>query len=202
MIARLGLGLVVFPVLCASSAGLAQEQEEPFTGPYIGIGVGAANHYIAFLESSTVAPDRRIDVKRWGLAGEAFTGFDLAIASRVRIGVEGQFEIGGRGPVARNPGYTFGVKPRYGYSASVRAGYVVTPKFMIYAGAGYGEHRYRPIVGGAVGPDALVGLDRNASFNLRSGGDFRLNRSASLRLEFEHLDGGRNQFMVGVPIRF
>ena len=146
-------------------------------------------------------PDRRVDIKRWGLAGEAFAGFDFAIAPRMRIGVEGQFEFGGRSVVYRIPDYTFGVKPRYGFSASVRAGYVVTPKFLIYAGAGYGEHRYRPIVGGNLGPEALVGLDRNASFILRGGGEFRLNRSAGIRLEFEHLDGGRNQFMFGVPIR-
>lgn len=201
MMPKLLLVLIGLPALCASSSAVAQE--EPFTGPYVGAGVGAANHYLAFLVSSPGMPDSRLDIKRWGLAGEAFAGFDLAIAPRIRIGVEGQFEFGGRSAVAQTQDFTIGRKPRYGFSASIRAGYVMTPKFLIYAGAGYGEHRYRPIAGGpAVEPEALVGLDRNASFVLRGGGEFRLSRSAGLRLEFEHLDGGRNQFMLGVPIRF
>lgn len=182
-------------------AAFAQDSE-PFTGPYLGVAVGAANHHFVAEEADGASNTRQFNVLKWGFGAEAFSGFDLAIAQRIRVGGEAQFEFGGRSAIERNSDYTFGFKPRYGFSASGRVGYLMTPRIMTYAGAGYGEHRYRTIAQGNVGVGARNSLDRTRSFILRAGAETRLSHRIGARIEFEHLDGSRNQFMLGVPIRF
>ncbi len=185
----------VLALLVSAPAAWADDEDGSFRGGHGGGSVVAANHHFVVVESFTDGTERSFNVSSWGLGGEAFAGYDLAIGKRLRIGGEAQLEFGGRAARYTDPAYTIGIDPRYGWSVTGRLGYVVAPRSMLYAGIGYGGHRYRGI-------GAAVGLERNDSFVLRGGVEYRLNRAAGVRLEFQHLDGTRNQFALGIPIRF
>lgn len=183
------------------SGAVAQTGREPFSGPYVGAAVGAVDHHFV-LEATNGTQIVRSNVTRWGVGGEIFVGYDSVIGEAFRLGAEMQLEVGGREAVAVTQSYTFGIKPRFGYSVSGRIGFVPSENIMIYAGAGYGEHRYNVVSTGNVVPGAGNGLGVTRSFILRSGAEFNLKKNASVRIEFEHLDGSRNQIMIGIPIRF
>lgn len=186
----------------SASQGVAQTSGDTFTGPHVGASVGAVQHHFVLEESSGTGTTERFNVSRWGIGGEAFAGYDWSVTPSIIAGVEGQFEFGGRHAVERNTDYQFGFKPRYGFSGSARVGYVVSPRMLVYAGAGYGQHKYRTIAAGNVGADLLGSLNDTRSFILRGGVEAAVAPHTAVRLEFEHLDGTRNQFMVGIPIRF
>src|SRR5207244_629646 len=79
-----------------------------------------------------------------GVGAGLFAGYDLPVASRLRLGVEAEATFGGATPTATfTDGTTFFEKPRYGYRLVGRAGYVAAPRLMIYASGGYGGNRYR-----------------------------------------------------------
>ena len=175
--------------------------QETFTGPHVGGAVTAVDHHFVLEEEELPSGNtRRFNVTRWGLGAQVFAGYDLAVAPRVILGVEGAFDFGGRTAIERNEFYTSGIDPQHGFSVTARVGFVATPELMLYAGGGYGGHNYRvidsePVLGGD-------DLSRDRSFVLRGGGEYRLTRHVAVRAEFEHLDGTRNSFILGVPIRF
>lgn len=193
------LCLVAASVVMPSAAGA---QEKPFAGPYAGIEAGAVDHHFVVELSAPNQPDQSFNVTQWGAGGGAFAGYDIAVAPRLRLGVEGVYNFGGRtarhsGTYAGQP-YTIGLDPRWGYSVSGRIGYVAGKRVLLTAEAGYGEHRYRPIASANVGPVDSV----TASFVLGGGIEYAASQRLSVRARFQHLDGSRNQFMLGVPIRF
>lgn len=193
--------VALFAIIGASGAH-AQSTDSAFAGPYIGLAGGAVDHHFVAVENTADGSERSFNVTQWGVGGELFAGYDLALSPTFIVGAEAQLEIGGRKALAVDRDYVFGFKPRYGFSLSGRIGYRPTPDLLAYAGAGYGEHRYRTVALGNVSREAANSLDSTRSFVLRTGTEWRLTRRANLRLEFEHLDGSRNQFMLGVPIRF
>lgn len=184
-----------------ASCGSTARAQDAFTGPHFGVGVTAVDHHFVLEETTFPSGEsRRFNVTRWGPGGQIFAGYDLAVSPRVLLGLDGAFAFGGRSAVERNEFYTSGIAPRYGFSASARAGFAVTPRLMLYAGGGYGGHNYRVIDSQpAPGGDDL---SRTRSFVLRGGSEYRLIRNFALRAEFEHLDGTRNSFILGGPIRF
>jgi len=196
--------ILIATLLCLTvSAGAtdaqAQDLDTAFTGPHLGAAVTATNHHFVAIESNATGIISTANVGAWGVGGEGFAGYDLRVSPRLRIGGEAQVEFGGRTAQTITPDFSLGIDPRYGWSVTGRLGYVVTPKAMVYAGLGYGTHYYRTIASGAATGD---GFDRNSSFILRGGMEYRLSKRAGVRLEFEHLDGTRNQFALGIPIRF
>lgn len=183
-------------LLLASPA--AAQQAGPFTGPHVGAGVTAVDHHFVLEESNASGSDSR-NVRKWGVGGAAFAGYDVALSERVVAGVGAMLDFGGRTASTRTTsGDRIALDPRYGFSVSARLGYAVDESLLAYAKAGYGEHHYRTTL-----PSGSEPFDGSAkSFVVGGGLEYRLARSFSLRAEFEHLDGSRNQFMVGVPIRF
>lgn len=180
---------------------LAQSANEGFAGPHIGAAAGAVDHHF-IVEETGPTGTHTYNVTQWGVGGEAFAGYDLALGKRFIVGGEAQFEFGGKRAVTQNSSYSFGIEPRTGFSLTARIGYAATPRLLVYAGGGYGEHHYTVIASGNVAAGATDGLDRTRSFVLRGGAEWTLAPRIGLRLEYEHLDGTRNQFMLGVPIRF
>lgn len=180
----------------------ALEKENEFSGSYAGIAAGIVDHHFVAVEESAAGRERRFNVTRWGEGGEIFAGYNFAISRRVLVGGEAQFEFGGRSATVVTGDYVYGFKPRYGYSLSGRVGYSPVPALLTYAGVGFGEHRYRTIAEGNVSQDAVNDLNKARSVVLRAGAEWQVSRRANVRLEFEHLDGSRNQFMLGLPIRF
>lgn len=188
-------------VLVGASCGGGASAQQAFTGPHAGGALTAADHHFVLEEQTFPSgATQRFNVTRWGVGGQLFAGYDLAVAPRVILGVQGAFDVGGQTAIERNAFYTYGIDPRRGFSVTARAGFVVTPRLMLYAGGGYGGHDYR-VIDSAPQPGS-DDLSHNRSFVLRSGGEYRLTRHVAVRAEFEHLDGTRNTFMLGVPIRF
>ena len=185
----------------AVALGQPASAQSTFTGPHVGGAIAAVDHHFVLEEQELPSGNtRRFNVTRWGVGGQLFAGYDLAVLPRVIVGVEGAFDFGGTAAVERNRFYTEGISPRHGFSVTARAGFVPTANVLLYAGAGYGGHDYDVIESDP--PSGGDDLSRNRSFVLRGGGEYRVSRHVALRAEFEHLDGTSNTFMLGLPIRF
>ncbi len=167
-------------------------------GVYVGVEVGAANHHFVLEETSPAGSSDR-NVSRWGLAGGVIAGYDKFVSDRARVALEGAVNFGGKtASTTSRLGETFSINPRYGYSLTARVGYQATPSVLPYVGAGYGGHRYKVIQ-----PAGSAQFDEwNRSFILVGGLEVRASARISVRLEAMHLDGTRNQVMLGIPIRF
>lgn len=183
-------------VLAATGAAAATDK---FVGPHIGAAIGAVDHHFVLEVEDQAGNDRRFNVTRWGLGGEAFAGYDTSISTNLLAGLEGAVQFGGKTAVERNSDYTIGIKPHWGFSLTGRLGYTLSDNVMAYAGGGYGQHRYGAF---SSQPGAVDNLRRNSSFVLRGGMEVAATPHVHARLEFQHLDGTRNQFMIGIPIRF
>lgn len=181
------------------AAPVAAQDARPFTGAHAGPEIGLHEHHFFLVasENGQVTSDRYW--RSWDVGGGAFAGYDLAIAPRVRIGVEASISLGGAAPVAAYPdGTRYSQVPRYGFKAVGRAGYVVGDSTLLYGSLGYGGHRYRirtsfPVEGTS---------EWGSSFVIGGGIEHRLSERASVRLDFKHLDNQMSQLLVGVPIRF
>jgi len=191
----------IFVIATAAFFATGATAQDAFTGPHIGAAITAVEHHFVLEETAFPSGDtRRFNVNRWGPGGQVFAGYDLAVSPRLILGIEGAFDLGGRTAIERNEFYVSGIRPRYGFSATARAGFVATPRVMLYVGGGYGGHNYR-----VIDSDPIPGqgdLSRTRSFVLRGGSEYRLTQHVGIRAEFEHLDGTRNSFMFGLPIRF
>lgn len=180
----------------------AHAQDAPFSGPYAGVEAGAVDHHFVVELSAPAQPAETFNVTKWGIGGGAFVGYDVAVSSKVRLGVEGVYSFGGR--TAEHSGtyagqaYRVGLDPRWGYSVSARLGYVASERVLLFAEGGYGEHRYRTIAT----PNVQNDDGTTASFVLGGGIEVAASERISVRARFQHLDGSRNHFMLGVPIRF
>lgn len=188
----MGLALVTPPALAGPESGRS-------SGPYVGAEIGAVDHHFVVEERLPPALPSVRNVTQWGVGGGVFAGYDRFVTDRIRIGGEVGFNFGGRTPATTNGlGQRLSITPRFGYSLTARAGYALTDNLIAYGGGGYGGHLYRRNL-----PAGTVDFsDWNQSFILVGGVEWKASSRANLRLEFMHLDGTRNQVMVGIPIRF
>jgi outer membrane immunogenic protein len=182
----------------SSTSALAQGAEGNTHGPYVGVEVGAVDHHFVFEETTPTAQTSR-NISRWGISGGVFAGYDVYVVPRIRFGAEAILNFGGQTPsTLATSGQRLSIAPRYGYSLTARVGYALSDSVVMYGGGGYGGHRYR--VTAPVGASDITNW--NNSFILLGGVELRASSRANVRVEFIHLDGTRNQVMVGIPIRF
>ena len=194
--------LAAMTTLSTPTISFAKAEQTVFSGPHVGAAIGAVDQQLIILERFGTATQRELHVNRWGLGGELFAGYDIMIAKRLLIGGEAQLGVGGGSPVFNGATGTIGIKPRYGFSVTGRLGYVASPKILLYAGGGYGGQEYRGILTDNVSARTDRFILGARSFVLRAGAERSLSKHTSIRLEFEHFAGRRNQFLIGVPIRF
>ena len=191
----------LFLLTCIAAAPAAAQSidAESFGGGTLAISGGLVQHHFTPTENGD---DR--EVEGWGAGGAVTFGYMAPIGSRVLVGVEGSYHFGGVAAetlIANGQGARFGIDPRYGFSGVARLGYVVAPDVMVFGAAGYGEHRYREIL--PTGPVSITSdLTRNSSFVLGAGAEYRLSRRLSIRADARHLDGTRNEALVGLQVRF
>jgi outer membrane immunogenic protein len=183
---------------CLSSSAFAQEA--PFVGGYAGAEAGLIDHHYWLTETSasgTVLSDRYYRDRDFG--GGIFAGYDVAVASRIRIGGEVALTAGGGDPEAVfQDGTSFIKRPRYGYRLVARAGFVPVDRVLLYANGGYGGNRYE-LGGTASVADAH---EWGSSFIVGAGIEVRASERIGLRFDFKHVDNQSNQWLLGVPIRF
>jgi outer membrane immunogenic protein len=191
----------------AASATRAQESgdaagtvREPFTGAYAGPQIGAHEHH--FYLNVTEAPGGETKgryFRGWGIGGGAFVGYDVRVADRLRVGLEAGVSVGGNKPVARfSDGTSFTQRPRYGFLATGKLGYLLSDQLLAYGTLGYGGHRYR-LDGSAVVENAH---EWGSSFTIGAGLEYRASDRIGVRLDFRHLDNQMSHLLIGVPVRF
>lgn len=193
--------VILLGVLWMPHAAEAQGRtESPFGGAYAGPEVTAADHHFVVDKVDTLAGPRE-NVTQWGIGGGAFAGYMVPITPRLLVGGEAGIFGGGRTPRYVDGGTMVALKPRWGYSLVARAGYTPAAGTMLFVEGGYGAHRYSVRATRDVEVDA-IGDGWTRSFVLGGGVEHVLSRGISVRARFQHLDGTRNQFMIGIPIRF
>lgn len=174
--------------------------EEPFTGAYAGPEIGLHEHHF-FIEETDLGTNATTGryYRGWGIGGGAFGGFDVAVHRRIRVGGEVGISLGGENPEARfSDGTTYTLRPRYGYRATGKVGYLLNDRLMAYGTLGYGGHTYR------LGGTAFVrdGRESGSSFTIGAGVQYRLRPGIDVRLDFRHLDNQMSHLLIGIPFRF
>ena len=172
---------------------------EQLAGWHIGPAVGTSQtHFIA----EGVATGKRIaQPTAWGVGYGALAGHDWTVGRGLLLGLGGELNFGGataRADLPQSGGFA-SITPRWGYSLTARAGIAPSASTLFYLRGGYYAHRHRLASGGNV--DFDFG-EWTRSFTVGIGGEVRITPNAWARLEFHHLDGHRNQVLVGIPFRF
>lgn len=156
---------------CVSAPALAQDAA-PFTGPRAGVTLGYDN-----------AGDED------GFAYGVTAGYDLALAPRITGGVEvslGDTTVGDSG-----------VELSRDLAASLRVGFVATPRVLAFGKVGYATTRFE-VAGDGIGFEGVRfggGLEFAATPNTYISAEYQ-------RTEYEQNIGGRDAAMVGVGFRF
>lgn len=165
---------VIFAALaaaCVSAPAFAQDAA-PFTGPRAGVTMGYD----------------KLDGED-GFAYGVTAGYDLALAPKITAGVEvslGDTTVdGGSTDISRD------------IAASLRAGYVLTPRVLAFGKVGYASTRFEVDGTGAAleGVRYGGGLEFAATPNTYISAEYQ-------RTEYEQNIGGRDAAMVGVGFRF
>lgn len=156
---------------CVSAPAFAQDAA-PFTGPRAGVTLGYDN-----------AGDED------GFAYGVTAGYDLALAPRITGGVEvslGDTTVGDSG-----------VEISRDLAASLRVGFVATPRVLAFGKVGYATTRIETLGVGAAfeGVRFGGGLEFAATPNTYISAEYQ-------RTEYEQNIGGRDAAMVGVGFRF
>ncbi|ASY43733.1 MAG: porin family protein [Sphingobium sp.] len=156
---------------CVSAPAFAQDAA-PFTGPRAGVTLGYDN-----------AGDED------GFAYGVTAGYDLALAPRITGGVEvslGDTTVGDSG-----------VEISRDLAASLRLGFVATPRVLAFGKVGYATTRIETLGVGAAfeGVRFGGGLEFAATPNTYISAEYQ-------RTEYEQNIGGRDAAMVGVGFRF
>jgi outer membrane immunogenic protein len=150
----------------------------------------------------------QLDGSKTEIVYGAFIGFDKAIGSLV-IGAQAEINGGEREILANDGAGTFNtVDPKWGYAMSARAGFLASPRTLIFGRVGYAAERTKEVFGGptiqilAIPPEPKW----RGGLQLGGGGEFAATRKISVRAEYRHNDYAKrydaNQFLVGAAFHF
>ncbi|MDJ0277187.1 outer membrane beta-barrel protein [Sphingomonas sp. 2R-10] len=194
-----GAAMVVSAVPGHARDRSARADGAAFTGGYVGIEAGARQHRFQLeLTEPRFGTTETRTYDATGFGGGAFAGYDLALASRLRLGAEVALVAGGGSPVARVGSRSYREEPQWGYRVGGRLGYVVGNRALVYAAAGFGAERndFRDGLG-------VDGADRWSSGVSYGGGvEYRLSRRVGVRLDYREVGGVSRALTLGVPVRF
>lgn len=186
--------MLVGAAFAALSAAPAFAQE--FEGPYVGAQVGWNQ-------------DKAVGDKEDAVVGGVFAGYDHEVAPNVVLGVEGGFSLGSSDRVGPNGPDNVSLDPRYSFDASVRAGYVLGERTLVYARGGYANLRGR--LAQDVNGVAVTTTDNYDGWFVGGGLERKLIDNVSTRVEYRYSDFGddfglgkheRHQVLAGVAYRF
>lgn len=213
------------PVLTAAMAAVgiavaAPAHAEPFNGPVVGAQAGWSQNKIGDLDNDLGVV--QVDRSRDSFTGGIYAGYDHKIGSNVVIGVEAGFNIAAEdrivahgmngpsvNPLIANPSGAVDtiVNPHHAFDLSVRAGYLMNDKSLLYIRGGYDNMRARTTVAGF--DTALSSTDNYDGWMVGGGFERALGDKVSTRLEYRYSDLGngaskfdRHQVLLGVGYRF
>lgn len=233
-------GAIAFiAAMTAATPALAQQDDPTFTGFHIGAITGYDSD--GFNLHSGVYANPRNPQSGWLFGVDA--GYDFQVAPQWVIGVEGELTdttaskrvtftgnrinplvVGGSTPVVSNVHSAGGGD----FYAGLRAGFLISPAFLLYAKGGYSHHKIAFDVNGTEGAVAFVRSDKIGldGFRFGAGGEYRWNhwlytkmeyryssytnggsidiRGANVNLDplFDKANGRRHQVALGVGVAF
>lgn len=171
---------------------------DAFQGPYAGVQAGWNHDRVR--GADTDIGDLNVRDSRDSFVGGAFAGYNYKITPNVVIGAEGGFNLGADDAVRGAGGV---VDPNYSFDLSARAGYLVTPKTMLYVRGGYENMRARVSDGTVQGHDTFDG------WSVGGGVERAILDNVTARVEYRYSDLGsngngfdRHQALVGVAYHF
>ena len=179
-------------VALSSAPAVAPE----FQGPYVGAQVGWNQ-------------DKAVGEKQDAVVGGVFAGYDHEVLPNVVLGAEAGFSLGQGDRVGPQGADNVVLDPRYSFDASVRAGYVLGERNLLYVRGGYANLRGRLTqdVDGVAVPTS----DTYDGWFVGGGVERKLLDNVSTRIEYRYSDFGddydlgkheRHQVLAGVAYRF
>ena len=190
-------------LLAAASPALADE----FEGPFVGAASGYSRDEVGPELGDGIALPT--ELTRDAAFFQVFAGYDLAVASKVRVGVEAAFGLGADDALRlRDPAGAVTLDPEYTFEVSGRAGYLVADKALLYVRGGYQNSRVEATV--AETGSATVRDKDNADGWLVGGGvEYAFSDALRSRIEYRYSDLGsdgatwdRHQVLAGVLLNF
>ncbi|MBR0553224.1 outer membrane protein [Stakelama marina] len=202
----------------AAAPAVAQTASPTFTGPHVGVIAG----YDALRPGSTQdmpGVDQTSDGFQYGVEG----GYDVAVGPRAIVGLEGEVSdsTANTDPYDGNAQFGYGnVQAGRDLYAGVRAGYLVSPRTMIYAKGGYTNARldlttdnnqrvndeHFNLDGYRVGAGVEHAIGTNAyakiEYRYSNYGDARLEYNDGTNTNNFSVDTDRHQVVAGVGFRF
>lgn len=166
---------VIFAAIAAASVSVPAFAQDaaPFTGPRAGITMGF---------------DKIQGDDGFSYGGTA--GYDLAVTPRITVGPEVSFSDATTDSAATDVSRDL--------AASVRLGYVVTPKVLAFGKVAYANTRFEPVACGHYSLEAVRyggGLEYSVTPRTYISAEYQ-------RTEYESNFGGRDAGLVGVGFRF
>jgi outer membrane immunogenic protein len=198
------------PALAAAMAavGIAvavPAQAEPFNGPVVGAQAGWSQNKIGVLDNDLGVVD--VDRSKDSFTGGLYAGYDHKIGSNAVIGVEAGFNIAAEDRIVAHGPAGAVVNPLHAFDLSVRAGYLVDDKSLLYVRGGYDNMRARTTVTDL--DTILSSKDSYDGWMVGGGVERALGEKVSTRLEYRYSDLGsgaskfdRHQVLLGVAYRF
>lgn len=178
---------------------------QAYDGPYVGVTAGWERSEIAGrIEAQPITGEASRDAVVLG----GYAGYNLKATDRIVIGAEAGFSATVDDNVrTTSAGRALTIDPRYSFDLSVRAGYLVTDKALVYARGGYANTRVRTTL---VAPGGtLVASENLDGWQVGGGVEYAVTDHVSTRVEYRYSDFGsnggrydRHQTLVGVSYNF
>lgn len=190
--------LIAGLLAAASVFAVSPAFADAFEGPYVGVQAGWNHDRVR--GADTEIGDLDVRDNRDSFIGGAFAGYNYKISPYVVIGAEGSFDLGAD-DAARNGAAV--IDPNHAFDLSARAGYLVSPKTMLYVRGGYENMRARVSNGVAQGHETFDG------WSVGGGVERAIFDDLTARVEYRYSDLGNNgngfdrhQALVGVAYHF
>lgn len=198
----ISLSLLAF-ASAVSLSGAAHAQT--FDGPSVGVQGGWAQNKL--LNPETEIGVRPIDASRDTATFGGFVGYDKTIGKFV-LGAEAGLSVGTSDAVVGGPATSrVSVDPKWSFDLTARAGYLVTPKTLVYARGGYVNNRIRSSV--LAQSVTTVASENRDGWLVGAGVEHEIVPNVSARIEYRYSDLSegdgkfdRHQSLFGVTYRF
>lgn len=196
------LFVAVAATFIVSSPALAQ----PFSGPYIGVGINYDNYEVKASDVFTVG-DELDGLSGNGIAGSVFAGYDMPFGDNFFAGIEVGADLSDASATFNDTVNVLTVRAKESLLASVRVGGMLNDNTGLYARGGYINTRFKATANGA------SDSDREDGFLYGAGLETRVGSNASIRIEYSIRDYGdaglgngfsvkNGQVQAGLSFRF
>ncbi|MBV8238488.1 MAG: porin family protein [Sphingomonas sp.] len=192
--------------LLAGVLAAAPAMAQNFNGPYVGVQGGWSEEIARNPRTDLgVVP---LDATRDSATLGVFAGYDHQYSDKIVIGAEGSFNFNTKDNLRSSAAASdVTIDPKYSLDITARAGYLVTPKTLVYVRGGYANERFRTTIAQAAG-SASAAQNRDG-WLVGAGVERIIIPHVSGRVEYRYTDfskdGGqfdRHQVLAGVAYRF